>query len=287
MLKLGFIGAGKVGTALAVRVSEKGYPIVGIYDIKTEAAENFARVVKGCKVMSNKQDVADAADLVFITTTDDYIYQTATEISWRTGQMVSHCSGANTTALLEPARQAGAVTGVFHPGQAFTDKEQAIENIAGSTFDVEAYEPLLTTLKELAAALDSKWIEVKATDRPVYHVAEELSALFVYVNYKVATKMLGAINISEEEAKSVLLPLLKATTKNLEAFGMNQILPGPIDRGDAETVEKHMEGLKRSFPEGLPLYQELARQNVALALAWGSIDQKKAKDIKILIDQFK
>ena len=285
MLKLGFIGAGKVGTALAVRLSNKGYPVAAVYDIKPEAAENFAQVVSGCKVVSQKQDVADAAELAFITTTDDFINQTAAEVKWRAGQMVVHCSGANTTALLEPAKKQGALVGVFHPGQAFTDKEQAIENIAGATFDIEAEEPLFSTFKELAAALDGYWVEVKATERPVYHVAEELAALFVYVNYKVAVKMMEAINLTPEQAKQVLLPLLKATTRNIETFGTAQVLPGPVDRGDAETVKRHIAGLQRIFPSGLPLYLELASQNVTLALEWGSIDQKKAEEIRAVLEQ--
>jgi len=285
MLKLGFIGAGKVGTALAVRLSGKDYPVVAVYDVKPEAAENFAQVVSGSKVVSKKQDVADAAELVFITTTDDFINQTAAELKWRAGQMAVHCSGANSTALLEPAKKQGALVGVFHPGQAFTDKEQAIQNIAGATFDIEAEEPLFSTFKELAAALDGYWVEVKATERPVFHVAEELCALFVYLNFKVAVKMMEAINLSGEQAKQVLLPLLKATTRNIETFGTAQVLPGPIDRGDAETVKRHIAGLRSIFPSGLPLYRELALQNVTLALEWGSIDQKKAEEIRAVLQQ--
>lgn len=285
MLKLGFIGAGKVGTALAVRLSGKDYPVVAVYDVKPEAAENFAQVVSGSKVVSKKQDVADAAELVFITTTDDFINQTAAELKWRAGQMAVHCSGANSTALLEPAKKQGALVGVFHPGQAFTDKEQAIANIAGATFDIEAEEPLFSTFKELAAALDGYWVEVKATERPVFHVAEELCALFVYLNFKVAVKMMEAINLSGEQAKQVLLPLLKATTRNIETFGTAQVLPGPIDRGDAETVKRHIAGLRSIFPSGLPLYRELALLNVTLALEWGSIDQKKAEEIRAVLQQ--
>ncbi len=286
MTKLGFIGAGKVGTALAVRLSGKGYPVVAVYDVNPEAAQNFARVVSGCKVAAGKQDVADAAELVFIPTTDDFINPVASEVKWRAGQMVVHCSGANTTALLEPARKQGALVGVFHPGQAFTDKKQAIENIAGATFDIEAEEPLLGKFKELAAALDGFWVEVKAADRAVFHVAEELCALFQYLNFKVAVKMMDSINIDEQQAKQILLPLLKATVRNIETFGTGQVLPGPVDRGDAETVKRHIDGLRRTFPRGLPLYRELALQNTYLALEWGSIDQQKTDELQTVLKEY-
>ena len=286
MTKLGFIGAGKVGTALAVRLSKKGYPVVAVYDVKPEAARYFTGVVGGSKTVDDKQMVADAAELVFVSTTDDFIGSTASEVKWRDGQMVLHCSGANTTALLEPARKQGALVGVFHPGQAFTDKEQAIENIAGAIFDIEAEEPLLNTLKEMAVALDGGWVEVKAADRPVFHVAEELCALFFYVNYKVAIKMMQAIDLNEEQANKVLLPLMKATVRNIEAFGMNQVLPGPVDRGDGETIKKHIDGLRSTFPSGLPLYRELALQNTYLALEWGSINQQKTDELQSILKTF-
>ena len=286
MTKLGFIGAGKVGTALAVRLSKKGYPVVAVYDVKPEAARYFTGVVSGSKAVDDKQMVADAAELVFVSTTDDFIGSTASEVKWRDGQMVLHCSGANTTALLEPARKQGALVGVFHPGQAFTDKEQAIENIAGAIFDIEAEEPLLSTLKEMSVALDGGWVEVKAADRPVFHVAEELYTLFFYVNYKVAIKMMQAIDLNEEQANKVLLPLMKATVRNIEAFGMNQVLPGPVDRGDGETIKKHIDGLRSTFPGGLPLYRELALQNTYLALEWGSINQQKTDELQSILKTF-
>jgi predicted short-subunit dehydrogenase-like oxidoreductase (DUF2520 family) len=287
MIKLGFIGAGKVGTALAVRLSKKGYPVVAVHDVKPDAARYFSGVVSGSRVVDSKQAVADEADLVFISTTDNFINPTASEVKWRAGQMVLHCSGANTTALLEPARQLGAKVGVFHPGLAFTDKEQAIENITGATFDIEAEEPLSSTLKELAAALDGDWVEVKAVDRPVFHVAEELCALFFYVNYKVAVKMMDAIGLNEEQANKVLLPLMKATVRNIEAFGTNQVLPGPVDRGDEETIKKHINGLVSTFPRGLPLYRELALQNTYLAEEWGSINRQKAEELQTILEEYR
>src|SRR3972149_7944177 len=140
MTRLGFIGAGKVGTALAVRLNSHGSPVVAVYDVNQEAAQDFAGAISGCQVASNPQDVADAADTVFITTTDALIAPVANEVKWRNGQTVIHCSGANSIALLASAERAGALVGVFHPCLSFADKKQAIENLPGATFDIEAEE---------------------------------------------------------------------------------------------------------------------------------------------------
>ncbi len=286
MTKLGFIGAGKVGTALGVSLSGKGYPVAAVYDVKTEAAEYFAQTVSGCNVTSKAQDVADAADLVFITTTDNLINPVASEIKWRTGQMAAHCSGANSTALLESARKQGAVVGVFHPGNSFSDKKQAIKNIPGNTFDIEAEEPLLSTFKELATALGGYWIEISADDRPVYHVAIELPSLFVMLLFRLAVDMFQAMNIAPEQAISVVLPLIGVTTTNIDTFGTSKALTGPVDRGDTETIKRHINGLRRIYPSVLPLYRELALQNIPYALKHGSIDQQKADQIADMLKNY-
>jgi len=147
MLKLGFIGAGTVGTALSVRLKSKGYEIVAVASRSQASAEKLAQAVGGCQVLNSGQDVADVADLVFITTPDDAIAPVASQIQWHKGQSIVHCSGAASTDILEPARKLGAQVGSFHPLQTFASVTQAIDNIPGSTFAIEAEEPLLNTLK--------------------------------------------------------------------------------------------------------------------------------------------
>jgi predicted short-subunit dehydrogenase-like oxidoreductase (DUF2520 family) len=286
MMKLGFIGAGKVGTALAVSLSRKGYPVVAIYDVKSEAAQYFAQEIKSCKIASKLQEVADAADLVFITTTDDLIAPVCSQLKWRAGQLAVHCSGANTIALLESARKQGALVGVFHPDLSFADKKQAIDSIRGATFDIEAREPVLSKFKELAGALDGHWIEIKAEDKPVFHVAVEFSSLFVMLLFKLAAKMEQAMDITTEQAVQVALPMIRATANIIETFGTSRPLTGPADRGDTETIKKHINGLRRLYPAVLPLYRELVRQNLTFSLEHKLIDQKKAEEIRTILDQY-
>ena len=115
MIRLGFIGAGTVGTALAISLSGKGYRVVAVSSRNQASAKNLAQAVSGCQALNNNQAVADAAELVFITTPDDAIAAVASEIKWHTGQSVVHCSGTDSTDVLEPAKKMGAYTGVFIP----------------------------------------------------------------------------------------------------------------------------------------------------------------------------
>lgn len=119
MLKLGFIGAGTVGTALSVRLSSKGYQVIAVSSRSQISARKLARAVNDCHAFNNNQDVADTAELIFITTPDDTTASVVSEIQWHTGQSVVHCSGALSTDILESAKKLGAQVGAFHPLQTF------------------------------------------------------------------------------------------------------------------------------------------------------------------------
>src|SRR5450759_301475 len=167
-LKIGFIGAGTVGTALAFRLGDKGYDVVAISSRNLFSARKLAQAVKGCRAVENNQAVADASDLVFIVTPDDSIASVASAVQWHAGQSVVHCSGVASTDILEPARQAGANVGTFHPLQSFASVKQAIYNIPDSSFGIEAQGALLNVLKDMATDLDGKWIILQASDKVLY-----------------------------------------------------------------------------------------------------------------------
>ncbi|MDY7019010.1 MAG: NAD(P)-binding domain-containing protein, partial [Chloroflexota bacterium] len=165
MTKIGFIGAGTTGTALAVRLSQKGSPVVAVSSRSLSSAQRLSELVSGCRAYPTAQGVVDAADLVFITTPDDAIVKVANEVQWHDGQGVLHCSGAHSVDILETAKQFGASVGSFHPLQTFAGVSQAIENLPGSTFALEAEEPLLSKLKDLASVLNGDWVELGPGDK--------------------------------------------------------------------------------------------------------------------------
>jgi len=283
MQRLGFIGAGTVGTALARRLSERGYPVVAVYSRSPASAERLAAAVTGCEVGTSSQAVADATDLVFITTPDDAIGPVAAEVRWSPGQSVVHCSGADSVDTLEPARKLGARVGAFHPLQTFASVEQAIANIAGSTFALEAEEPLLGTLREMARALDGHTIELKAGDKVLYHAAAVIACNYLVTLVKLSTDLWQVFGVPPDEAARDLLPLLRGTIANITRLGIPQCLTGPIARGDTGTITKHLRALEKAAPGVLPTYRDLGRQTVPIALAKGRIDQRQADALLALL----
>jgi predicted short-subunit dehydrogenase-like oxidoreductase (DUF2520 family) len=283
MLKLGFIGAGTVGTALAVRLNSKGYQVVAISSRSQTSAENLARAIKGCHGFNNNQDVVDASELIFITTPDDAIATVVSQVKWHPGQSVVHCSGADSADILEPAKKLGAYVGVFHPLQTFANAKQAIENIPGSTFVVEAETPLLDTLKDMATTLGGHWMELKASDKVLYHTAAVIACNYMVTLVKLATDLWQTFSIPPHQATQALLPLIQGTIHNIDTVGIPQCLTGPITRGDTGTIKKHLDALQKKAPGLLSIYRELGLQTIPIALAKGRISEEQAKELQTIL----
>ena len=284
MPKLGFIGAGTVGTALAIKLSERGYPVVAVSSRNQTSAGKLAQVIDGCHAAASSQAVADSAELVFITTPDDAITTVVSAVKWHPGQSVVHCSGADSVDSLEPARKQGASVGAIHPLQTFASVEQAINNISGSTFALEAEEPLLSILKDIATTLDGSWIELTANDKVLYHAAAVIACNYLVTLVKLATDLWQTFDVPPEQATQALLPLLRGTIANIERVGIPQCLTGPIARGDTGTITKHIDALEKAAPALLPTYRDLGRQTIPIALAKGRLDRQQAGELQKLLN---
>ncbi|MHC1578772.1 MAG: Rossmann-like and DUF2520 domain-containing protein, partial [Dehalococcoidia bacterium] len=248
MLKTGFIGAGTTGTALAVRLSQKRWPVVGVFSRSLSSAEKLARRVPNCQVYHTGQELADIAEMVFVTTPDDLIGRVCSEVRWHQGQSVLHCSGAHSVDILEPAIKSGAAVGSFHPLQTFADVDQAVANLPGSTFALEAEEPLLSTLKELSSLLNGSWVELGPGDKVLYHAAAVFASNYLVTVVKLALDLWQEFGVSPREATKALLPLIRGTLNNIDNIGLPNCLTGPVARGDSGTIEKHLSALEATNP---------------------------------------
>jgi predicted short-subunit dehydrogenase-like oxidoreductase (DUF2520 family) len=282
-ITIGFIGAGTTGTALAVRLYENGYPVIAAASKTVTSAEALAARITGCTVFRAAQGVADQANLVFLTTPDDVIAKVASEISWHDKQFVVHCSGAHSTDILESATEQGATTGCFHPLQTFAGIAQAINNIPGSTFAIEAKEPLFSILKNIATNLNGEWVELKAGDKVLYHAAAVFACNYLVTLVKMATDLWQTFNIPQEKATRALLPLLHGTLNNIQNIGLPNCLTGPIARGDLGTIEKHISALERDNQLLLNMYKTLGLHTIPIALDKGKIDTNTASDLEELL----
>ena len=272
--RLAFIGAGRLASGLALAFAAGGLKVSAVASRSAASAGAFAGRIAGCHVM-NGQQAADCADVVFITTPDDAIAAVTAGLRWRAGQAVVHCSGVTEVAALSPAAAAGALTGGFHPMQAFTDPQAALASLPGCTISIEAADMALTQLLEsIAGRIGCRSIRLPPGCRARYHASGGYAAQFVNVLLREATDIWRTFGVAEEDAVRALLPLLRGTLSSIEHGGVAGGMPGPVSRGDAGTIRRHVEDLHKVGDATLDFYCELARRTVSLAVEQGLSPEK-------------
>jgi predicted short-subunit dehydrogenase-like oxidoreductase (DUF2520 family) len=267
MERLGFVGAGRAGTALARGLAAAGWPVVAVSSRRPERAARLAALLPGARPLPTAQAVADAADLVFLTVPDAAIAPVAASIAWRAGQAVVHTSGVESLAPLAAARAAGARVGSLHPLQTFAAEPAAepLAPFAGIVCALEGDAALLPRLEAMAVALGARPLVLPAEAKPLYHAAAVLASNYLVALLHQAAALWSAFGVPERAAIAALLPLVRATVENVAAVGPAEALTGPIARGDTPTVAQHLAALARAYPEALPTYRALGAATLALA----------------------
>ena len=79
------------------------------------------------------------------------------------------------------------------------------------------------------------------------------------------------------EAAPAILKLAEGTLENIRSVGIPEALTGPVERGDVETVRRHVAALVSGAPELSGAYAALGRRAIEAALAKGSIGRAQAK----------
>ncbi len=283
--RIAFIGAGMVGTALAVGLHRKGYPVVAVASRTKASADALANRVPDCQAFSGLQDAVDAADVVFLTTLDDAIGSVASSLTWRQDQAAIHCSAVQGLDVLDQARKQGALAGAFHPLQTFPSVDRAVESLSETTFAIEADPPLGPYLTEMARALGGNPIALGPDDRALYHISAIMSCGFVITLLKLAADMWQGFGSTREEAVRGLLPLLRTTVESVATVGIPQALTGPYPRGDIGTISKHLATLEAQAPQLTPLYCQLALNLLPMALERGPLEKARAEEIRELLSK--
>ena len=285
--KIGLIGIGLLGKALALALARQGYQVTGVHSRRIASAKGLAGEVQGCLVYDRAQQLVDAVDLVFITTLDGVIEQIVGQVRWHPGQGAVHCCGAASIEILAAATTQGAFVGAFHPCQTFAGvegPEEGVQRLKGVAFAVSANGWLLAFLRELARNLGGTPISVPDEQRPLYHAASVLACGYFVALLKGAVDIWQGMGFTPEEAMGALYPLSRATLENVAKQGLAASATGPVMRGDTGTIETHLQALSRSHPELIPVYQALAQASLPIAATRG-VDRVGVEEMRALLDR--
>ena len=281
---LGFIGAGRLGTGLASGFARAGMNVVAIASRTSASAQKLAKRVRGARACA-PQEVADRADIAFLTVPDDAIEGLAASLRWREGAACVHCSGAADLDVLKKAVADGALAGGFHPLHMFGEAGEPAGALAGCAIALTGPDALVQRLARLARALDARPLRLPEGGRALYHAAANFSGAFVIALVQEAIALWGKLGIAETDALAALLPLLRGTADNVEKLGAAGGLGSAIARGDAGTIRRHLDVLARQGPDSLELYRILSLRTIPLALAKGTLEPAAAKEIAALLEE--
>lgn len=283
-LRIGFIGAGRVGTTLSHAMHRGGLNVVAVFSRNPRNVGEVTARLPHILAGRTMQETADASDLVFLTVPDDAIEPTCAGIVWHPGQQVVHCSGATELSALESARNAGASVGAFHPLQMFANPTVALDTLPGCTVTIDAAPPLAELLEDIGARIGCRPLRLNAGERALYHASAYYVGPFLIALMQEAAHIWKALGVSERDALTALVPLLQGTAAAVLDGGLAKGMGGCVARGDVGTIQKHLDALTRFSPVMAALYRELAMRTIPLALARGTLSPGTARTIRAVLE---
>jgi predicted short-subunit dehydrogenase-like oxidoreductase (DUF2520 family) len=282
-LRVGIIGAGRVGAVLGAALSAAGHDVVAASGLSTASAERAARLLPGVPLLPADQVVA-AADLVVLAVPDDTLAGLVAGLAgtgaWRAGQLAFHTSGAHGLAVLAPAERAGVLPLALHPAMTFTGAPEDADRLAGCPFGVTsapAYRPVAETL---VLEMGGEPFFVAEADRTLYHAALVTGANHLVTLVAEAADLLRTAGVAEPGR--ILAPLLTAALDNGLRRG-DRGLTGPVSRGDVGTVGRHLETLAERAPESVAAYVAMARRTTERALDAGRLKRHEGAPLLDLL----
>ena len=281
--RIAFVGAGHVGTVLAVAFDRAGWPVTAVASRDEERRARFSELVPGARGFAEPNAVLDDADLIFLTVPDDAVATTAARLPLYSGQALVHTSGALPASVLEPAMAAGTSMGSFHPLVAFADFDRALDALAGATIAIEGDPTLLPVLTELAGSIGARAVALPPGTKSAYHAAAATAAGGAVALLESIARIAAESGFDEETALAVYLPLARQAMANAESLGIAQSLTGPIVRGDTGTVADHLSFLRRMAPEIVPVYVALARRELEITRRRGTLSEDRLAELEALL----
>ncbi|OPY75976.1 MAG: Rossmann-like domain protein [Syntrophorhabdus sp. PtaU1.Bin153] len=244
-MRIGIIGAGKVGISIGHALRRKGFQVTVVSDVAGHNTFDRARQYLGEDILYTTDNVvvAETSDVIAVTTQDGFIKDVATEIAEKgkdlKGKLFFHTSGAHPSSILKPLDEKGALLGSLHPLQTFPDIDSAIHVLPSTYIFVEGTAHALSQLEILGKSIGFTTVPIEGNSKVYYH----LSAVFV-CNLLCALLYAGeGIMKKIDIGLEPFFPIIKATLENIESKGPLMSLTGPIARGDTGTVEDHIHAM--------------------------------------------
>jgi len=267
------VGAGRLGSSLAVALETAGYQIDALVARRKAKARQALRLLDG-KVLALAQhdfNHLPPSKLIVISTPDDAIEDVAgvladLQTGDPTGRVFLHTSGALSSAALEPLAEKGFAVGSLHPLAAVSDPQKGADSLRGAFWCVEGDRFAVKVARRIVNDLKGKSFSITADKKPLYHAAAVMVSGHAVALFDIASEMLAQTGLTEAKARKILLPLVESNARNLATVKPARALTGSFARGDLATVQRHLRALSVSgLKDALHVYRFLGVRSLKLA----------------------
>ena len=290
-LKVSIVGVGRLGGALAVALSKKGYEIRQLFSRRGETARKIAGLVSSTpEVLLANQFEKITSDIVFITTPDPEIQTTAESLSEKLNHkpFVFHCSGALSSEILRSLRDRGCPAASLHPLVSISDPQLGAERFKNAYFCLEGDAAAVAAARKIVANLEGASFSLAAEFKTLYHASAVMASGHLVALFSAAVEALSACGVTSGEARKILFPLVRSTLENLSTQKPSEALTGTFARADATALERHLEALgKNVSDEVLAVYLQLGMRSLHLAEQQGAETEKLAEMRSLLLKKGK
>ena len=283
-LRVGVIGAGRVGAVLAAALRAAGHEIVAAAGESDASRRRAAELLPGVP-LDKPTAVARGCDVLLLTVPDDMLDNVATTLSAagaiRRGQVVVHTSGRHGLAVLTPAIAVGARAIAMHPAMTFTGTDLDLPRLQGCVFGVTAGPGERELAEQLVSDLGGLPMFVPEDKRTLYHAGLAHGANHLVTLVTQAMELLTAAGA--DDPAGTLRPLLTAALDNALDEG-DAALTGPIVRGDVNTVRAHLADITANAPQTLASYVAMARASLDRVVTDGRLLPIRAEKMRQVLD---
>lgn len=264
-LSIGLVSAGRVGTAVGAALERRGH-VVSAVVARSERSRDLAAARLPEARVTDPVSVAKSGELLILAVPDSALPGVVAELAaaevFRPGHIVVHVAGAVGAEVLRPAADAGAVVVAAHPAMTFTGGAADVDRMEGCSWALTSPDEIgLVVGQMLVMETGGLPVTVAESHRALYHAALAHGAnhLVTLVN-DAAEALAASFSVmpgggvegdpdgmlgpdAEALARRTLEPLLRAALDNVLASG-DSALTGPVMRGDAVTVSRHLDALE-------------------------------------------
>lgn len=276
------VGAGRVGTALSLLLQKRGHRIVGVASRSEDSARTAAERL-GSPVVGS--DELPRCDVVLLGVPEPALEQVVSELgSAASGRVLVHVAGSTGTAPLRGASGPVALC-ALHPMQACPDVDTAVARLPGSAWGVTCSEGALQWARRLITEdLDGDPVAVAEEDRPLWHAAAVTTSNGISALMATGEALLASIGI--EGPDRVLGPIAAGTVANAREMGGGAAaLTGPVVRGEADVIRRHLDAVADGAPALVEAYVHTLRSIVSAAAASHRITEQEAAALMSLLER--